>query len=351
MLLSLCEKIIQNRTAFMEFFEEANELVRLCGEKGIPTGERRRHIHTLKGICGIYGLDRIARLCHEIEDRMQDSGADLSLEDQSQLIGAWRHLSSKLLKLFGRMDASRVEIDDTEYTALLSALNGGAPREQLVQMVQDWKLQPLSVKLGHFAEQVRDLARRLGKTSVRVHVETNNLRIAPEIWSGFFGAFTHVVRNAVDHGLETPEERQSSGKPPQATVLLRANTNGEHVVIEIADDGRGIAWERVAKKAKEKGLPCSTRAELVAALFTDGVSTAQEVSEYSGRGVGMSAVRSECQKLGGQIGLSSETGKGTSIRFRFPVHKLHGERVERSAATVTPRESNKEQVRKEERPS
>ena len=119
------------------------------------------------------------------------------------------------------------------------------------------------------------------------------------------------VRNAVDHGLEPPADREAAGKPPVGTIRLRAAEADGRVVIEIRDDGRGIDWNRVAQKARLLGLPWDQPEDLVAALFADGLSTKDSVSETSGRGVGLAAVRAACRELGGDVSVTSEPGKGS----------------------------------------
>jgi two-component system chemotaxis sensor kinase CheA len=131
-----------------------------------------------------------------------------------------------------------------------------------------------------------------------------------------------VVRNALDHGIEPAEARTAAGKPAHGKLRLSARIDNDALEIECADDGRGIDWPRVREKAKERGLPHATEADLVNALFSDGLSTAESVSDISGRGVGMSAVRDAVHRLGGSIGVVSKRGTGTTWRFRFPLIEL-----------------------------
>ncbi|HEY3497603.1 MAG TPA: ATP-binding protein, partial [Polyangiaceae bacterium] len=128
----------------------------------------------------------------------------------------------------------------------------------------------------------------------------------------------HLVRNAVDHGIETSEERRSSGKSENGSLVLRARSEAGSFVFEIEDDGRGIDWERVRARAREWGLPAESAADLERALFTDGLSTREEANELSGRGVGMAAVLGSCETLGGSIAVHSEPGTGTRVRVTLP---------------------------------
>jgi two-component system chemotaxis sensor kinase CheA len=127
-----------------------------------------------------------------------------------------------------------------------------------------------------------------------------------------------VVRNAVDHGIESIEERTRAGKPSAGTLSLTTRLEGGELIIQIDDDGRGIDWPSITRRAQELGLPHQTQEDLVEALFRDGLSTRGEVNEYSGRGVGMGVVREACRVHGGKIRVESEPGRGTRVEFRFP---------------------------------
>jgi chemotaxis protein histidine kinase CheA len=126
------------------------------------------------------------------------------------------------------------------------------------------------------------------------------------------------VRNALDHGIETPDERRGCGKSPTATLTLSTRLEGEELVIAFADDGRGVDWNEIKELARRRGLPHVAQADLEDALFSDGLSTKGTVSEYSGRGVGMAAVAAATRDLDGRVHVHSEPGGGTRVELRFP---------------------------------
>ena len=212
---------------------------------------------------------------------MAEAASDLLAPECEALVGRWRSLSSILVKLFGKGEADRIEIDSTEYGAVVSAIASGTPREQIMRMVVAWQLQPVQPKLDHLGAYAVNIAERLGKSRPRILIDPGGVRLSPDRWSSFFTALTHVVRNAVDHGFEDPEERQLAGKPEAPTLSLRAAVQGGLFVVEIADDGRGIKWMRLAEKARQQGMPAETRAQLIEILFSDGITTKDEVTEYS----------------------------------------------------------------------
>ena len=141
------------------------------------------------------------------------------------------------------------------------------------------------------------------------------MRLLPERWAEFWSAFTHAVRNAVDHGLETAEERAAAGKPAKGALQLRTLVVNDDFTIEISDDGRGIDWQLLRQRASAMGLPCATEHDLIEAMFHDGVTTRHQVSEFSGRGIGMGAVRAVCERMGGAVHVASASGAGTTVRF------------------------------------
>ena len=144
------------------------------------------------------------------------------------------------------------------------------------------------------------------------------MRLDPVRFAPFWSALVHLVRNAVDHGLESPAERILAGKPAAGALVLRTLREGDDVVLEVSDDGGGIDWSAVTARARSAGLPCDTPADLEAALFHDGLSTKDGVTELSGRGVGLGAMRGVCRDLGGTLDLTTTRGHGTTWRFRIP---------------------------------
>ncbi len=171
---------------------------------------------------------------------------------------------------------------------------------------------------------VRDLSRDLGKT-IELVTEGGDVEMDREMVEMVVDPLTHIVRNSIDHGIETPDERRAAGKPEAGTLRLSAHQSGSQIVIEVADDGRGIDVARVAAKVVSSGL---MRAQQVAALsdpakldliFTPGLSTAQEVTAISGRGVGMDIVRANIERIGGVISLTNAPGRGLTITMRVPL--------------------------------
>ncbi len=318
-LVSVLHHAMKDRPGFFEFVDEANEMVQIVSSGEYANrSELMRIVHTLKGNCGLVGIASFAKYCHELETRMLESERPLAVSEREQFRCAWAGVSARLAMFTGSSGAEKIEIAAAEYRALKEALAEAVPHAELLKMTEEWRYQPTSLRLERIAGQASALATRLDKGELKIVIEDNTVRIAPAKWSRFWGAFVHVVRNAVDHGIESAEERVARGKPEAGLLLLRTALVDEEVLVEIRDDGRGIDWAAIADKARHLGLPSITHDDLVEALFADGLSTRDEATEVSGRGVGMGAVRAVCRELGGVVRVESTLHAGTLIQFRIP---------------------------------
>nr|HEX4318921.1 ATP-binding protein [Kofleriaceae bacterium] len=318
-LLRLIERMTRDPSGFAEFVEETDRLVaHIDADTGAAvTDELRRDVHTLKGNSGIYGLTDIATRCHDLEDRILATG-DVDLAIKRGIADAWHDLKTKLDMLVGTRDKHTVDVRDEDVAELRAAIARGAKPGALDAMVRTWALERTRARLERFGEHARGLATRLGKGDLEVDIDDRGLRLDRVRFRPFWSALGHVVRNAVDHGIESADERAQAGKPAHGKLTLESRLDGDAVVIEIADDGRGIDWEAVRDKARAANLPHGERADLVAAILSDGLTTRGEATQTSGRGIGLAAVREACRELGGTIDVTSEPGHGSSFCFRFP---------------------------------
>jgi two-component system chemotaxis sensor kinase CheA len=315
--MELFERLLSDRGVVNDFFDEGASLVEaITSGKTTDLVVVKRMLHTLKGNSGIFGLESLAGICHELETQVTEEGTAPAAVDRARLHQRWAGIAGKLERFIGGRRRF-IEIEETEHAALEQAVRRDAPSATLLRMVQSFKLEPTQRRLDHFAEQARRIATRLDK-NVEVSADGGGLRIDPKHWAGFWGAFIHAVRNAVDHGLETGEERAARGKPEKGAIALRTYMRGECFVVEISDDGRGIDWTGVARKATSLGLPAKTEEDLRLALFHGGVSTAARVTDLSGRGVGMSAVSAAAESLGGEVEIETRGEHGTTLRMSFP---------------------------------
>ena len=193
----------------------------------------------------------------------------------------------------------------------------------LQRAVLELRVLPLRGVFQRFSRLVREMSESLGKP-VRLAIEGEDTHVDKAIVEMLFEPLLHVVRNAMDHGVEPGPERASAGKPAVATIRLRARREGEHVIVEVEDDGRGIDADRIRKVAVERGVAAAdalaglSEAAVIDLIFIPGFSTAARVTDLSGRGVGMDAVRASIERLGGSVQLETVRSAGSTVRFLLP---------------------------------
>lgn len=184
------------------------------------------------------------------------------------------------------------------------------------------RMQPIRTAFGRFRRLVRDLSRQHDK-EVALTTEGGGVELDKSVIERLYDPLTHIIRNSVDHAIAPPETRISQGKPGQGTIAVKARHMGGHVVIDIADDGGGIDPERIRRKAVERGLISSDRViheeALLPLIFEPGFSTAESITDLSGRGVGMDVVKRRVEALGGTVAIDSRKGVGTTISLKLPM--------------------------------
>ena len=236
-------------------------------------------------------------------------------------------LLNRMMNLVGELVLTRNQIlqataNDPRMTMLSRRLD--MVTADLRENVMKARMQPVSNIFSKMPRIVRDLTQVLGRR-VRLQVEGQDTELDKSLLEAIKDPLTHAVRNALDHGIEPPEAREAAGKDPEGTLKLRASHEGSHVVIEVSDDGAGIAVDKVRGKAIERGLITAERAaqhserELLQMIFLPGFSTAAAVTNVSGRGVGMDVVRTNVEKIGGKVEIDSRRGEGTTLRLRIPL--------------------------------
>lgn len=238
-------------------------------------------------------------------------------------------LLDSLMNLVGELVLARNQIlqscngrDDAGFLGTCQRLN--LVTTELQEGVMKTRMQPIGSVWTKFPRLVRDLALTCGKR-VRIEMDGRNTELDKTIIESIKDPLTHAIRNAVDHGIETPVVRRERGKPEEGCIRLRAFHEGGQVNIEIADDGGGIDARRVAQKAIEAGLVTADRVarlgerEIVQFIMLPGFSTAAQVTSVSGRGVGMDVVKTNIEKIGGTIDVQTEVGKGTTLRIKIPL--------------------------------
>ncbi|HEY3500661.1 MAG TPA: ATP-binding protein [Polyangiaceae bacterium] len=317
-LLEAFERILRDPEGFSVFLKSARRDVREITSGTLVRGELKRCLHTLKGNSGMMGLSALAHVCHELENEIENEGL-MSSERLAELARELASVESRLAH-FVTAGEGDIVLRKHEYEQVLRAISAHKPHQELLRMARTWPESRVDRHLTRLSDYARQLAERLGKGKLEVEIEDGDLRM-PEGFADFWDVAVHVVRNAVDHGIEAPMERSERGKGP-GKLAFRASKGSSGSMVEVSDDGRGIDWERIRELARARGLPAESQPDLLAALLTDGLSTSSTVSEISGRGVGMSSVRKVCENLGIHTEALSTRGAGTTFRFVFPERPL-----------------------------
>ncbi len=237
------------------------------------------------------------------------------LDDIMNLVG-------ELVLTRNRLNTLRQTFDDERVHKAISSLD--VVTADLQTAVMKTRMQPVKKVFGRFPRVVRDLARSLNK-EVQLELEGEETDLDKNLVEALADPLVHLVRNSVDHGIELPDVREKAGKPRQGTVVLSAQQEGDHIVLSIVDDGAGMDPEVLRQKVIEKGLmdpETASRLDDKACfdlIFMPGLSTKDEISDVSGRGVGMDVVKTKISQLNGTIDIDSKLGEGTALHIKVPL--------------------------------
>jgi two-component system chemotaxis sensor kinase CheA len=312
-------------TSSLEFIDTCETIIRqTAGKDTAKIGELFRNMHTVKGNARTYGFKSITEQVHIAEntyDRLRkEDDFDWNQKQLLEELETARSMVKKYgdiaeVKLGRSAEPDKVEITEISgFLRRLSAVsNADLTSGRALHLIHEAKLlsasmegKPLSLVIREVVESVRSLAGELGKSTPEVIVDDGGCYILSKYHGLLNNAFMHLLRNAMDHGIEKTDERLSKGKPAAGRIVVSSHQQPGRLTITIRDDGRGIAIARIYKKAVENGLygadaPRPPAADIANLIFASGFSTAEAVTEVSGRGVGMDAVRNFLQSQGGSI--------------------------------------------------
>ena len=250
------------------------------------------------------------------------SEAEHTVRVDTKRLDAIVNLTGELVLARNRLKNLRTRLKDDEFERAVSSLDLATARLQ--NAVMRTRMQPVGKVFSRFNKLARDVARSLAK-EVELEIIGADTELDRNLVEALADPLVHLVRNAIDHGVEAPELREASGKPRVGQVRLAAQQEGDFVSIEVNDDGAGIDPERLRAKARQKGLIEPEAAarlsseECLQLIFLPGFSTKQAVTDISGRGVGMDVVQSRIRELSGQIQIQSELGRGSRFLIRVPL--------------------------------
>jgi len=334
---------------FQQFSDSARDLMGKCRDLIAKTESKDleivallfRYMHTIKGNARTYGFDYITNSVHNVESSYDILRKDEESEWNSRLlfdeldqaekdVDKYRDLfTSKLGSSLG--SGGGVDLD----MAVVADINASMQRLDLKSLGDEARVllekvqsllgtlgaSPLSSILEDVVQSAKSIALELGREGIVVNIDDGDLQIKDGVHQLLTDIFMHVFRNAVDHGIEPPEEREKAGKPLEGKVEVDVSVDGDTFMCQIRDDGRGVALNKLLKKAIECGMYSESdkpsRQEIANLMFSSGLSTAEEVSQVSGRGVGMDAVRGFLEEKGGSIDVMLDDGAANSDFVAF----------------------------------
>ncbi|MGY4516954.1 chemotaxis protein CheA [Lysobacter sp. HA18] len=249
-------------------------------------------------------------------------GAESSIRVAVTKVDALINLVGEIVITQAMLQQRAEGLDPVQFEGLLAAINQLERNSRdLQEAVMSVRMLPVDFAFSRFPRMVRDLATRLGK-KVRLKTQGEQTELDKGVIEKIVDPLVHLIRNSIDHGLESPEDRRAAGKDETGTISLSAMHQGGHIVIEVTDDGRGLNRDKILSKAAERELPIGdnpTDAQVWELIFHPGFSTADKLTDVSGRGVGMDVVRKNIQALGGSVDIRSATGKGSTMTIRLPL--------------------------------
>lgn len=323
-----------------QFMNACEQAIRNNNEKSQDViAELFRNMHTVKGNARTYGLSHITNVVHEAESTYDSLRRDENAEwDQDKLLGELREAQDMLAgyetifrdKLGRDGETSRgISLDPERVASWLDSIRALTEDKmdsevkhvvsEAYNMLLSIESKPLSEVIQEPVQSVASIAEQLGKPAPTVSIDDGEIFIDGRVHSMMNNIFTHVLRNAVDHGIEKPEEREEKGKNAEGTITINTVAGDESASLVVSDDGRGLALHKVRELAIERGI--ITEADVLSdqqiadLIFTSGFSTAEQLTDVSGRGVGMDAVKDFLEKEGGQIEIKLLEGEeGSAFR-------------------------------------
>lgn len=326
-------KLIERKAQFVTFLEKYKEAVAELKSENFDPREAYRILHTLEGEAGLLNLGdfRLAmRACQEKMEKPEEYKQSL-LDAEGSLVQFQEKNKTIYEKIVGTGELVR-EIPETKVIEFKGAIKLQLPHAQLLEKFDaDFYKVPAIKLVEHYGDLVSTIASKLNK-AVDFVVENGDMRIDKERFEPLMSSLVHTIRNSLDHGFETPEDRIAEGKSERGTLkinfLKSVRNDVELLKIIVSDNGRGIPVDKIRKKLAEK-YPDEDHSklsdhEVLQAVLRPNFSTKESVGEFSGRGVGMDAIQGEAERLGGKVFVDSVLGQGTQVHIYVPTQAVTG---------------------------
>lgn len=324
-------RVAMNRIPFVTLSHEAEDVFRtahtLAREKDQEANQQLlRAVHTFKANAAFLRMNQTVDAAHQLEERIEER---IILEQEMSivpsvdaLINAYQLEVSRVRDYLGEEWSQAPDTIVVKERHIRRLENLVADRytsdEMLAEIVEDMRRVPVRDILGRISESVQILADSRAKRLAPIQIDGGDVLVHYQDFAPVSDAILHLLRNMVDHGIEYPPERERAGKSTEGEIRISVKESPSHLEIRLSDDGSGIKLDAVEKKARKMGLVNGNASyqQLMRLLFHDGFSTAESVSEVSGRGVGLSAVRANIREVGGTIGISTKQGQGTTFTLK-----------------------------------
>jgi two-component system, chemotaxis family, sensor kinase CheA len=330
-LFSAMSRLILDRTGFSMYLRttqsELSKLAALVEAKPHNYLKAAKVIlHTIKGNSYVSQLHSFGDYCHEIESQMEKTET-LNVETVLGILNQWKSWTSDFFKMIDQETETEVRISQSEWNEVLALSAQYNVNSELRRKIEVLGLEPAEVSLQRVLNVGQAVCKKLGVNNVNFCLKAKGIRFSKLSEQGeiFMETLSHIVRNAVDHGCETQNERTLNGKSEFATVSLSCELSETNLTLVFEDDGRGIDFGKLKAKAVKNGIISADETSLHVLqnlVFENGLSSRDAVNSISGRGVGMGAVRQVVLELGGSISAESEAGKGTKIKVAVPVSRV-----------------------------
>jgi two-component system chemotaxis sensor kinase CheA len=322
-------KVIANRKPFLSFNNESKQLFTDLHNLESNYDTILRNVHTFKANAGFLGFRKTSNAAHELEnylgDRIAMGQAIDAKEPVALLESCYAAEYNDIIGALGKdwtTDIDSIDLPRPIYLKVEEIIRHHYPDQDILEQLEKYRKKNFVALFDRFPQLVSELSMRLGKRVAPVEIKGGEISIFPEDYERLVSSFSHLIRNMMDHGIEPPAKRESGGKPAEGKLNIDIRKEKNNIVIIFSDDGQGIQIEEVAKRAKTQGLISDTsnvlKSELVNLIFRDNFSTAKDVTDLSGRGVGLAAVMQEVKRMAGQIKVKTEKNKGTKFTILVP---------------------------------
>ncbi len=320
--------IVEQRASFRPFLADTRAKLQSFAQKspaewesGALEVEYKRFLHTIKGGFGLFAMTELASFVHDLEEAWKKSSR---LEDARNQCSSLLSQVDAFLNHHGKILGARVlesermiEVPVTRALTLIEKSKVEAPA--ICRELVDVSMQPIGEYFQQYVDLTRTLARKQAKKVTGLKIENAQLPIFPEAYQTLFASFVHVFRNAIDHGLELPAERTANGKAAAGSISVRfekiEREGRDCLLITVEDDGRGVNVEKLRAKLQTSGL---TDDEVLQSVFDSGVTTRDVVTDLSGRGVGLDALKFAATAIGGTARIQSRAGRGSTVIVEVP---------------------------------